>query len=242
MQGCRTIESQSSGDWMTEIHVVQRDNRHLYETYFDPYFRLRHDIYVKQRKWMALDRPDGREIDQFDTEDAVYLFCLDRGQLIGAMRALPTVSPTLMSDIFPYLAVNGPIQRPDVYELSRVFVIPERRGEHAGPRIEMLLLTAIMEYGISIGLTGFSIVLESWWLPRFERCGWRAHPLGLPQMIDGMSVLAVLVDCDETTWRSLCSQTGRTSPTLTWHGLTDVNRQILPDISLLRSPTVQPTR
>jgi acyl-homoserine lactone synthase len=242
MQGCRTIESQSSGDWMTEIHVVQRDNRHLSETYFDPYFRLRHDIYVKQRKWMALDRPDGREIDQFDTEDAVYLFCLDRGQLIGAMRALPTVSPTLMSDIFPYLAVRGPIQRPDVYELSRVFVIPERRGEHAGPRIEMLLLTAIMEYGISIGLTGFSIVLESWWLPRFERCGWRAHPLGLPQMIDGMSVLAVLVDCDETTWRSLCSQTGRTSPTLTWHGLTDVNRQILPDISLLRSPTVQPTR
>jgi acyl-homoserine lactone synthase len=242
MQGCRTIESQSSGDWMTEIHVVQRDNRHLYETYFDPYFRLRHDIYVKQRKWTALDRPDGREIDQFDTEDAVYLFCLDRGQLIGAMRALPTVSPTLMSDIFPYLAVRGPIQRPDVYELSRVFVIPERRGEHAGPRIEMLLLTAIMEYGISIGLTGFSIVLESWWLPRFERCGWRAHPLGLPQMIDGMSVLAVLVDCDETTWRSLCSQTGRTSPTLTWHGLTDVNRQILPDISLLRSPTVQPTR
>ena len=242
MQGCRTIESQSSGDWMTEIHVVQRDNRHLYETYFDPYFRLRHDLYVKQRKWMALDRPDGREIDQFDTEDAVYLFCLDRGQLIGAMRALPTVSPTLMSDIFPYLAVRGPIQRPDVYELSRVFVIPERRGEHAGPRIEMLLLTAIMEYGISIGLTGFSIVLESWWLPRFERCGWRAHPLGLPQMIDGMSVLAVLVDCDETTWRSLCSQTGRTSPTLTWHGLTDVNRQILPDISLLRSPTVQPTR
>ena len=43
---------------MPEIHVVQRGNRHLYENYFDPYFRLRHDIYVKQRKWMALDRPD----------------------------------------------------------------------------------------------------------------------------------------------------------------------------------------
>src|SRR5271165_6830798 len=60
-----------------EIHVVRKDNRHLYESYFDPYFRLRHEIYVKQRKWMALDRPDGREIDQFDTEEAVYLFCID---------------------------------------------------------------------------------------------------------------------------------------------------------------------
>jgi acyl-homoserine lactone synthase len=216
---------------MPEIHVVRKDNRHLYEKYFDPYFLLRHDIYVKQRKWMALDRPDGREIDQFDTEEAVYLFCIDNGQLIGAMRAVPTLMPTLMSDIFPYLNIRGPIRRPDVYELSRIFVIPERRGEHAGPRVEMLLLTAIMEYGISIGLTGFTIVLESWWLPRFQRCGWKAHPLGLPQMIDGMSVLAVLVDCDDATWQELCRQIGLTTPTLTWHGLAGINRQALPDIS-----------
>jgi acyl-homoserine lactone synthase len=227
---------------MPDIHVVQRNNRHLYESYFDPYFRLRHDIYVKQRKWMALDRPDGLEKDQFDTDDAVYLFCIDGGQLIGSMRALPTLMPTLMSDIFPYLNIRGPIRRQDVFELSRVFVIPERRGEHAGPRVEMLLLTAIMEYGISIGLTGFSIVLESWWLPRFERIGWKAQPLGMPQTIDGMSVLAVLVDCDETTWKSLCYQIGLTRPTLTWRGLADVNRQALPDISVPVPPTAQPAR
>lgn len=214
----------------------------MYESYFDPYFRLRHEIYVKQRKWMALDRPDGLEKDQFDTDDAVYLFCIDGGQLIGAMRALPTLMPTLMSDIFPYLNIRGPIRRQDVFELSRVFVVPERRGEHAGPRVEMLLLTAIMEYGISIGLTGFSIVLESWWLPRFERIGWKAQPLGMPQTIDGMSVLAVLVDCDETTWKSLCHQIGLTRPTLTWRGLADVNRQALPDISVPVPPTAQPAR
>jgi acyl-homoserine lactone synthase len=225
-----------------EIHVVRKDNRHLYESYFDPYFRLRHDIYVKQRKWMALDRPDGREIDQFDTEEAVYLFAIDGGALIGAMRAVPTLSPTLMSDIFPYLNLRGPIRRPDVYELSRVFVVPERRGEHAGPRVEMLLLTAIMEYGISIGLTAFSIVLESWWLPRFERIGWKAHPLGLPDQMDGMSVLAVLVDCDEATWKSLCGQIGMSGPTLTWRGLADVNRRALPALSVLPPAAAQQAR
>jgi acyl-homoserine lactone synthase len=227
---------------MSEIHVVSKDNRQLYKNYFDPYFRLRHDIYVKQRKWMALDRPDGREIDQFDTDEAVYLFCIDGDRLIGGMRAVPTVMPNLMSEIFPYLNIREPIQRPDVYELSRIFVIPERRGEHAGPRIDMLLLTAIMEYGISVGLTGFSIVLESWWLPRFERCGWKAHPLGLPQMIDGMSVLAVLVDCDEATWTSLCGQIGLRKPTLTWRGLAGVNRRALPDLSLPAPLIAQPAQ
>src|ERR1700681_263563 len=116
----RSIESQSKVSVMSEIHVVRKDNRQLYESYFDPYFRLRHEIYVKQRKWMALDRPDGLEKDQFDTDDAVYLFCIDGGQLIGAMRALPTLMPTLMSDIFPYLNIRGPIRRQDVFELSRV--------------------------------------------------------------------------------------------------------------------------
>jgi acyl-homoserine lactone synthase len=227
---------------MPEIHVVRKDNRHLYQEYFDPYFRWRHEIYVKQRKWMELDRPDGLEIDRFDTEDAVYLFAIDNGQLIGGMRALPTLLPTLMSDIFPYLNIRGPIRRPDVYELSRIFVIPERRGEHAGPRVEMLLLTAITEYGISVGLTGFTIVLESWWLPRFERCGWKAHPLGLPQMIDGMSVLAVLVDCDDSTWKSLCSQIGLTGPTLTWRGLGAVNRLALPELSIPLPASVQPAQ
>jgi len=227
---------------MSEIHVVSKDNRQLYQNYFDPYFRLRHDIYVKQRKWMALDRPDGREIDQFDTDEAVYLFCIDEGRLIGGMRAVPTTMPTLMSEIFPHLNIRGPIHRPDVYELSRIFVIPERRGEHAGPRIDLLLLTAIMEYGISIGLTGFSIVLESWWLPRFERCGWRAHPLGVPQMIDGMSVLAVLVDCDDATWVSLCDQIGLHGPTLTWRGLASVSRRALPALSIPPQRTVRPGR
>jgi acyl-homoserine lactone synthase len=84
--------------------------------------------------------------------------------------------------------------------------------------------------------------LEAWWLPRFERCGWKAHPLGLPQPIDGMSVLAVLVDCDEATWKSLYSQIGLTKPTLTWRGLAGITRQALPEISTLAPPSVQPTR
>lgn len=211
---------------MVEIHIVQSENRHLYEHYFDGYHRTRHDIYVKQRKWMALDRPDGREIDQFDTDEAVYLFCLSEGKLIGSMRAVPTTQPTLMSAIFPYLNIRGPISRPDVFELSRVFVVPSWRGERAGPSIESLLLAAIMEYGLSVGLTGFTIVLEAWWLPRFERIGWKSRPLGLPQDIDGMSVLGVLVECDDETLQTVCERRQISGPLLTWNGLNAAGRRI----------------
>jgi acyl-homoserine lactone synthase len=209
---------------MADIHVVRKENRHRYQALFDPYHRLRHDIYVKQRRWMALDRPDGREIDQFDTEDAVYLLALDGDRILGSMRAVPTTHPTLMSDIFPQLNLRSPIRRPDVYELSRIFVVPERRGEQAGPSLATILQAAIIEYGLSVGISGFSIVLETWWLPRFEEQGWKAKPLGLPIDIDGMSTIAVFVDCDEETWDDMVQRRGIVGPTLTWNDLDTVRR------------------
>jgi len=209
---------------MVEIHVVRKENRHLYEDLFDPYYRLRHDIYVKQRRWMALDRPDGREIDQFDTDDAVYLLALDGTRIVGGMRAVPTIRPTLMSDVFPQLNLRSPVHRPDVYELSRIFVVPERRGEHTGPGLATILQAAIIEYGLTVGLTGFTIVLETWWLPRFEEQGWRAKPLGLPIEIDGMSTIAVFVNCDEDTWEDMVERKGITGPMLQWRNLSSIPR------------------
>ena len=37
---------------------------------------------------------------------------------------MPTLQPTLLSDLFPHLNLRAPIRQPDVYELSRIFVLP----------------------------------------------------------------------------------------------------------------------
>ena len=127
---------------MMEVHVIRRENRHLYTDILEDYFRIRHQIYVVERKWADLDRPDKREIDRFDTDDTIYLLGLDGSTIVAGMRLVPTTSPTLLSELFPALALNGPIRRRDVYELSRIFVVPNRRGEHAGPRAEAVIQAA----------------------------------------------------------------------------------------------------
>ena len=95
------------------------------------------------------------------------------------MRIVPTDAPTLLSDKFPQLAPNGPVRRADVHELSRIVVVPNRRGEHAGPRLEAVIQAAAMEYGLSIGLSAFTLMVESWGLPRLLDQGWNARPLGI---------------------------------------------------------------
>ncbi|HLI99885.1 MAG TPA: acyl-homoserine-lactone synthase [Bradyrhizobium sp.] len=207
-----------------EVHVISRDNRHLYSEILEDYFRLRHQIYVVERKWTALDRADKREIDEFDTDETVYLLGLEGRSIIAGMRLVPTMMPTLLSDIFPQLSLDGPVRRPDVYELSRIFVIPSRRGEHAGPRAEAVIQAATMEYGLSIGLSAFTIVLESWWLPRLLDQGWVARPLGLPIDIDSMSTVAVIVDVNEQTWTNMCIRRSIPGAMLVWQGLPAMER------------------
>src|SRR6201995_2103463 len=100
-----------------DVHVIRRDNKHLYQHILEDYFRLRHQIYVVERKWSALDRPDKREIDQFDTDETVYLLGLEGRSIIAGMRLVPTTAPTLLSELFPKLSLDGPVRRPGVFEL-----------------------------------------------------------------------------------------------------------------------------
>jgi acyl-homoserine lactone synthase len=212
-----------------EVHVIRRDNRHLYADILEDYFRLRHRIYVVERKWMDLDRSDKREIDRFDTDDTVYLLGLEGHSIVAGMRLVPTIAPTLLSELFPQLALNGPVRRPDVYELSRIFVVPNRRGEHAGPRAEAVIQAAAMEYGLSIGLSAFTIVLESWWLPRLLDQGWQARPLGLPVDIHSMSTVAVIVDVNDRAWTEICSRRSVPGSMLVWQGLAAIERRVIGD-------------
>jgi acyl-homoserine lactone synthase len=204
---------------MAGLHVITNANKHLYGDVLEEYFRLRHKIYVDERRWMELAKPDGREIDQFDTSDTVYLMAMEGRRVVGSHRLNPTTKPTLMSDLFPQLAIRGLIRRPDAYELSRVFVIRERRGEQAQPRVESVIMAGTVEYALAQGISQFTIVMETWWLPRFQDMGWRLRPLGLPTLINGMNCIGVVADVNEKVWVETCTRRSVTGSVLVWNGL-----------------------
>jgi acyl-homoserine lactone synthase len=210
-----------------EVHVVRRENRQLYATLLDDYFRIRHEIRFLARKRADLARPDAREIDRFDTGDTVYLLALDVGAIVAGMRMVPTDAPTLLSEMFPQLAPNGPVRRADIHELSRIVVVPNRRGEHAGPRLDAVIQAAAMEYGLSIGLSAFTLMVESWELPRLLDLGWNARPLGLPADIDGRSIVAVMLEVDDDAWSEIRSQCAIPRVQLVWQGLSAIPRHPL---------------
>jgi acyl-homoserine lactone synthase len=142
---------------------------------------------------MQLDRPDRREIDEFDNDDAVYLLLIEAGRVVGGTRFVPTTKPHLMSEIFPHLAsVRGLQRRADIVEWTRYFVIPARRGEER--KEAHIVFAGMIEWCLDEGVSAIVVVMESWWLPHFAEYGWPWTPLGLPEDINGMNCVAVKIE------------------------------------------------
>jgi acyl-homoserine lactone synthase len=203
---------------MVEIHVVQHDNSHLYADELEQYFRARYQVYVLERGWKALDRPDGREIDQFDTAAATHLLALEKGRVVGGHRFNPSTGPTLLNEVFPQLSLLPLARSPDVYETTRLWVAKEQRGRYAHPSVESLLLAGTMEFALALKLRHIRVIFETWWLSRFQSIGWKLHPLGVPLDINGLNCVAVLKDVSEAIWMETCMRRSVAGPVLIWNG------------------------
>ncbi|WP_262028384.1 acyl-homoserine-lactone synthase [Microvirga sp. Mcv34] len=174
---------------MTKVHVITRDNRHLYEDPLEEYFRLRHEVFVKERGWRDLHRPDGREIDAYDNGNAVYLLALDQDHVVGGQRLYPTVMPHMLSEVFGHMAQRGIPRAEHIFEWTRYFVIKERRMG----RTDCRLLAAVQEFCLQEGITELTAVVEMWWLPRWQQTGFKVKPLGLPTVIEGQPCIAAAI-------------------------------------------------
>jgi acyl-homoserine lactone synthase len=184
---------------MIRVHAIDAGNRHLYDHELEQHHRIRHDIYVGERKWMDLARPDGREVDQFDTVNAVYLLAVEPGKgVVGGSRLVPTLDPHLMSDVFPELAnVRGVPRAPDIYEWTRIFVVPAKRETGRLSRTAGIVYCGILEFCLSRRLSQISVVCEAYWIPRLLALGWKPQLLGEPIMKDGMTIVGITCDMTE---------------------------------------------
>src|SRR5262249_24861987 len=146
---------------MSMIHVVTPENDHLYRDEMDQAYRLRHKVFVEEMGWKHLSKPDGREIDQFDTKYAVNMLYIEGREVLGYQRLLPSTRPHLLSDVIPQLCeVERPVGA-HIGEVSRHCVAPGYRtgGRFANP-VANALGTGLVEWGLECGITKFIIEIE----------------------------------------------------------------------------------
>jgi len=163
-------------------------------------FRLRHVVFVEERRWETLRRPDGREIDQFDDADAVHLIAAEDGVVLGYARLRSTVKPHLLADVHSFLCRRPYPRAPWVWEWTRYCVRPDQRraGSPLG-RVGSEIIVACAEWSLDNGVADAVLEIHPVWEAFLTGLSFNVRRLGLPAEMDGEPVVAVQLHFDERT-------------------------------------------
>lgn len=182
------------------IHIVTPENEHMYRDEMEQAYRLRHKVFVEEKGWKELAKPDGREIDQFDTKYAVHMLCIEKGRVLGYQRLLPTTRPHLLSDVTPELCEGERPVGAHIWEWTRFCVAPRHRekGQVLG-RVANALGSGLVEWGLECGVSKLVIELEPAQLLPLVQLHFQPMPLGLPKKLSGHDVVAFTLTFDGRT-------------------------------------------
>lgn len=170
---------------------------------FDEAFRLRHKTFVEEMGWEAIRKPDGRERDQFDHDEAVHFMMLDGGKLASYSRLIPTTRPHLLSDIYPQLAPRGYPKGDHVWEWTRWTTAWPYRRQGLWSFEGGAMLHSVAQYAMQSGIRELSLQGHPTWITRFLQVGYMPRPLGIPEQVHGEPVVAFVLPLTPTLLQSL---------------------------------------
>jgi acyl-homoserine lactone synthase len=169
------------------IFVLEGTQRRQLSYYFDRMFRLRHRVFVKEQGWNLPTASGGREIDQYDVDEAVYLLDLtDDGIIQGTVRLTPSQSCSLVADYFPHLVESDvPPRSPLVYEATRYIFQPLSKRANNNRAAKAGLLSAMVEWCFAKKLSHIQCVVDMARFPFWVELVPQTIPLGLPHPYGG---------------------------------------------------------
>jgi acyl homoserine lactone synthase len=140
---------------------------------------------------------NGKEVDQFDKLDPLYLLSQDaQGMIRGSVRLLPTTGPNMLSDVFPeLLPANQSVRSSRIWESSRFSVDHEALAERSDKLINRTtaeLLCGMTEVGMRAGLDFIVSVVDVHMERVLKRANCHCERLGQPQKIGKVTTVAGL--------------------------------------------------
>jgi acyl-homoserine lactone synthase len=198
------------------VEVVIAQNRHRYPALLAAMHRDRKRVFVDFLKWNVPVLDGCYEIDQFDTDTAIYLIVADphSERHLGSVRLLPSLEPHILGDIFPQLCVRGVPRGAGIFEMTRLCVSPDvaDRGEQRRIRSELGL--AVVEFALLYGISRLTGTAHMAWLSQLLAVGWDVDMLGPTQTIAGEEIGAIAINITPATLQLMRDRTKRRLPVL----------------------------
>lgn len=198
-----------------KVHIVRNAADAQSRLLLERNFALRHQIFVEQQGWEDLRRPDGRDVDAYDTHLATHLLVTEGAELLGGSRFNALDTPNLLTGVFAHLlqtALPGPLA--EGLDWTRFYVRPDRRERRRRAPESAALFCGMMEYALQHNFAYVTFVSTIYMLEHGTAVGWRITPLGMPVAIDGKPTIAAWIEVSEAALANVRHATGLHDPQL----------------------------
>ncbi|NPU25707.1 acyl-homoserine-lactone synthase [Bradyrhizobium denitrificans] len=157
--------------------------------------RLRRRVFRDRLEW-EVSVSDGLEVDQYDALSPTYLLGIDRQDVVGCVRLLPTTGRNMLADTFPVLLDGRAAPtNPRIWESSRFCVdkTVEATAENGLREATFQLFAAMIEWGQQHDLKAIATVTDLRMERILRRAGWHLDRLGAPRQIGTTKAVAGLL-------------------------------------------------
>ena len=171
-------------------------------------YHLRAEAFGARRGW-RVNVVDGKEIDQFDELNPLYLMCVDdHGQLLASLRLLQTTGPHMLANVFPdLLGDEAVIRSPLVWESTRFCVNKHASMDYSEGGVNAVtceLLEALCTVANKSGLTNLVSVYDVFMERVLRRSGCIFEQYGVTvKYDDGLKTKAGIFDVSEIAMASI---------------------------------------
>lgn len=175
------------------MNVLTAQNVDDYPDLMEKVWRFRHRQFVERLGWKELRSEDGREIDRFDTDDAVHLVVTSDDNVVGYTRLLRTSRPHLLSDVYPEIMDGNEWPRADnVYEWTRC-ISDDKAAKFGDVQASHMLITGVLEFCLLSGIKGMIVETHPKLVTWMLETGYKVETLNTPQIINDVPVVPVYI-------------------------------------------------
>ena len=196
------------------IRYFQGRDRGAYPRESDEMFRVRARQFRDRLNW-DVQVEDGREVDEFDQMNPLYLVSIDEasGEIAGALRFLPTTGPTMMKCVFDrYFDEPFDIETPLVWECTRFAIEPtvaKRRQSPTGLcKTTFDLMQGGCEVAMMAGVEQIVGIFDRLMLRIYRRVGWSPEIIASTDRLSCGPVFVGLWDVSSESLRQMRQRSG----------------------------------
>lgn len=180
-------------------NISSRPSRKSEHAVLRAMFEARKRVFIDLLRWDLPVLAGRFELDQFDNEAAMYIVLSDHnGAHRASARLLPTTKPHILDTMFPALCDEAIPRGSTTMEITRFCL---ERCSTAEQRREARneLVHALVAFALAHGVERYSGVADLPWLRQILTFGWHCRPLGVPKVVDGKTLGAMVIEIDEDT-------------------------------------------